>query len=153
MFRYTRLFAIGTAVGLLSACASPRTSDAASPPAPATGSTSDAASTAAPAAAPFVTTQVAKFDLPWAMTFLPDGRLLVTEMGGALRLFDPATKRTGTITGTPQTVKVSQGGLGDVVLHPQFARNGLVYLSYVEPGEGELYGGATAWHRAHAIAC
>ena len=54
------------------------------------------------------------------------------------------TRSTGVVTGTPRTVKVSQGGLGDVVLHPRFARNGLVYLSYVEPGEGELFGGAVA---------
>ena len=98
----------------------------------------------APANAPFDAVEVAKFDQPWAMTFLPDGRLLVTEMSGTLRLFDPATKRTGVVTGTPKSVKVSQGGLGDVVLHPQFASNGLVYLSFVEPGEGSLHGGAVA---------
>lgn len=135
MARVTRLLAF-TALGLLSACASTNGDATASAPA--------APGTPATKGRPFATTEVAKFDLPWAMTFLPDGRLLVTEMGGALRLFDPASNRTGTISSTPATVKVSQGGLGDVVLHPQFARNGLVYLSYVEPGAGELYGGAVA---------
>ncbi len=133
MSRYTHLVALGIATSLLSACASPGDGAGASVP-PATG----------PSAAPFTVTEVAKFDHPWAMTFLPDGRLLVTEMGGTLRLFDPDTKRTGTVTGTPATKHVSQGGLGDVVLHPQFARNGLVYISFVEPGEGELLGGAVA---------
>lgn len=149
MVRLTRLFAAGTAVGLLSACAGTAAVGAADapPPASAPAATSGATSNApslTPAGAPFDATEFAKFDLPWAMTFLPDGRLLVTEMAGALKVFDPATKRTGTVTGTPATQKVSQGGLGDVVLHPQFARNGLVYLSYVEPGDGELFGGAIA---------
>ncbi len=101
------------------------------------------ASTAMTQGHTFTTTEVAKFNAPWAMTFLPDGRLLVTEMAGALRLYDPASKKTGTITGTPDTKRISQGGLGDVVLHPQFASNGMVYLSYVETGEGG-FGGAVA---------
>lgn len=84
----------------------------------------------------FVTTEVRKFDSPWAMTFLPDGRLLVTEMGGTLRLYDPAADRVGAITGAPKVRHKGQGGLGDVVLHPQYASNGLVYFSYVEAGEG-----------------
>lgn len=129
MVRFTpRVF--GAAVALLAVCAS---APAASSTAPATAASTSVA-----------TTELAKFDHPWAMTFLPDGRLLVTEMGGVLRLFDPAAKRTGTITGMPQTRMVSQGGLGDVVLHPQFAQNGLVYLSYVEPGEDDVFGGAVA---------
>lgn len=93
---------------------------------------------------PFETAEIATFDRPWAMTFLPDDRLLVTEMGGSLRLFDPETGNSGTISGTPQVSVVSQGGLGDVALHPQFADNGFVYLSYVEAGQGDLYGGAVA---------
>lgn len=134
MSRSTPLILLALSTALLAGCASaggaaPAATDAAAPPA---------------GAPRFAVETVARFEQPWAMTFLPDGRLLVTEMGGSLRLFDPATRRTGTVTGTPRTVKVSQGGLGDVVLHPQYARNGLVYLSYVEPGEGELYGGAVA---------
>lgn len=107
-----------------------------------TGAGADVADASGPdgAAAAFVTTEVAQFDAPWAMTFLPDGRLLVTEMGGRLRLHDPASGATGDITGVPPVVHVAQGGLGDVVLHPQFETSRLVYISYVEPGEGGLGG-------------
>jgi glucose/arabinose dehydrogenase len=134
MVRLPRWSALAAVACLASACAGTPPSTAGSP----------GASLPAPGAPPFVRTDVARFEQPWAMTFLPDGRLLVTEMAGTLRLLDPATRRVGLITGTPRTVKVSQGGLGDVVLHPRFERNGLVYLSYVEPGEGELFGGAVA---------
>lgn len=80
--------------------------------------------------------RVARFDAPWAMSFLPDGRLLVTEKAGALRLYDPVRDITGTIGGVPEVVHAGQGGLGDVVLHPDFASNRFVYISYAEPGTG-----------------
>ncbi|HMN47138.1 MAG TPA: PQQ-dependent sugar dehydrogenase [Povalibacter sp.] len=92
----------------------------------------------APATPPFAVAEIVRFDHPWAMTFLPDGRLLVTEMGGALRLFNPVNKHSGTVTGVPRVSHVAQGGLGDIVLHPQFATNSLVYLSFVEPANGRL---------------
>ena len=78
------------------------------------------------------------------MTFLPDGRLLVSEKPGALKLFDPAATRSGEISGVPAVAYLGQGGLGDVVLHPQFAQNGLVYLSYAEAGESDTFGAAVA---------
>ncbi|HEY8508074.1 MAG TPA: PQQ-dependent sugar dehydrogenase, partial [Steroidobacteraceae bacterium] len=81
----------------------------------------------------FVATEVARFDEPWAMTFLPDGRLLVTEKRGALKLHTIGGA-TGEITGVPKVSYGGQGGLGDVILHPDFASNGLVYLSYAESG-------------------
>src|SRR5690606_32974910 len=84
----------------------------------------------------FATEELARFDSPWAMTFLPDGRLLVTEMGGTLKLFDPAGGATGLVSGVPPVVHRGQGGFGDVVLHPHYADNHLVYISYVEAGEG-----------------
>lgn len=84
----------------------------------------------------FDSQKVAQFDEPWAMTFLPDGRLLVTERKGSLKLYNLSTKKTGSITGLPAVVYAGQGGLGDVVLHPQFAQNGLVYWSYAEAGAG-----------------
>lgn len=87
-------------------------------------------------AAPFKVAELTKFDEPWAMTFLPDGRLLVTEQAGALRLYDPKRNRTGAISGVPPVVHAGQGGLGDVVLHPDFPNNQLVYLSYAEAGHG-----------------
>ncbi|MBV6417274.1 MAG: Aldose sugar dehydrogenase YliI [Steroidobacteraceae bacterium] len=84
----------------------------------------------------FTTTEVVKFDAPWAMAFLPDGRLLVTEMAGVLKLYDPANHGSGVVGGVPAVVQKGQGGLGDVALHPQFASNQLIYLSYAEAGEG-----------------
>jgi aldose sugar dehydrogenase len=84
----------------------------------------------------FKSTEIARFDQPWAMTFLPDGRLLVTEKPGRLRLIDVATRQIGEIIGVPAVAYGGQGGLGDVVLHPQFASNRLVYLSYAESGTG-----------------
>jgi len=80
----------------------------------------------------FVSTEFARFNEPWAMTFLPDGRLLVTEKQGHLRLFDPASRQTGEVVGVPAVAYGGQGGFGDVVLHPQFANNRLVYFSYAE---------------------
>jgi len=110
-----------------------------------------AASTAAcqdtppPAAAkPFTTATLATFDEPWAMAFLPDGRLLVTEKRGALKLFDPATRRSGTVDGVPAVAHGGQGGLGDIAVHPHFADNGRVYFSYAEAGPGDTRGAAVA---------
>ncbi len=107
-----------------------------------TGQPAAAASTATQQA--FTVTEVARFKAPWAMTFLPDGRLLVTEMAGALRLFDPTSGATGDVEGVPAVAHGGQGGLGDVVLHPRFADNGLVYLSYSEPGDAGTAGAAVA---------
>lgn len=112
----------------------------------ATSAPASSADTATPASAtsgtPFTITEFATFDEPWAMTFLPDGRLLVTEKKGALRLFDPASRQTGSITGVPDVAYGGQGGFGDVVLHPQFAANRLVYISYAEAGERSRRGAA-----------
>lgn len=105
---------------------------------------------AAPAAAPasFQVTEVGKFSEPWAMSFLPDGRLLVSEKKGALKLVElgsgAAASKVGDIRGVPVVDHGGQGGLGDVVLHPQFASNGLVYLSYAEAGEGDTRGAVVA---------
>ena len=92
----------------------------------------------------FVATPVAQFDEPWAMTFLPDGRLLVTEKPGALKLLDVETKQVADITGLPRVAYGGQGGFGDVILHPSYAQNSLVYVSYSEPGDGPANGAAVA---------
>ncbi len=92
----------------------------------------------------FVATPVAQFREPWAMTFLPDGRLLVTEKKGALKLVDVASGRAGDIVGIPRIAYGGQGGFGDVILHPRFAENQTVYVSYSEPGEGSTNGAAVA---------
>ncbi len=102
-----------------------------------------ATATLAPDGRPFIATEVASFDEPWAMSFLPDGRLLVTERGGTLKLLGTDGK-AGEVTGVPAVDYGGQGGLGDVVPHPDFADNGLVYLSYAEAGEGDTRGGAVA---------
>jgi glucose/arabinose dehydrogenase len=83
----------------------------------------------------FAITEVASFKEPWAMAFLPDGRLLVTEKRGALKLVQPGGA-IGDVSGVPAVVYGGQGGFGDVALHPKFAENGLVYLSYVEGDTG-----------------
>ncbi|MDP2644204.1 MAG: PQQ-dependent sugar dehydrogenase [Desulfobacterales bacterium] len=107
-------------------------------------------STAAPMAArgdrdkPFVFASVATFDEPWAMTFLPDGRLLVTEKAGRLLIVSQDGKKSGPISGVPAVDHGGQGGLGDVILHPGYSTNGLVYLSYAEAGDGGLRGAAVA---------
>jgi glucose/arabinose dehydrogenase len=92
----------------------------------------------------FVATPVAKFQEPWAMAFLPDGRLLVSEKKGALKLLDVDSRRVGDIAGVPAVAYGGQGGFGDVVLHPQFAANRIVYVSYSEPGDGGTNGAAVA---------
>lgn len=79
---------------------------------------------------------IAEFNEPWAITPLKDGRLLVTERKGRLYLFDPETKKKTEIKGTPKVAYGGQGGLGDVALHPDFANNPWIYLSYAEQGQG-----------------
>lgn len=102
------------------------------------------AASAATEGRPFTVEDVARFVEPWAMTFLPDGRLLVTEKKGALKVVDVATGASGTVSGVPAVDYGGQGGLGDIVLHPQFASNGMVYLSYAEAGEDDTRGAAVA---------
>lgn len=68
-------------------------------------------------------------DGPWGLAFLPDGRMLVTEKSGALLLLGPDGKRLASIRNVPPAFVKLQGGLLDVVLHPRFEENSLVYLS------------------------
>ncbi len=89
-----------------------------------------------PAAKPFVETPVATFDEPWAMAFLPDGRLLVTEKGGTLQRVSANGQDRVSVGGVPRVDSDGQGGLMDVALHPGFAKSGLVYLSWSERGPG-----------------
>ena len=72
------------------------------------------------------------FENPWAMTFLPDGRALVTEKGGVIWLLDANGKKAGKVTGGPDVEARGQGGLGDIILHPDFATTGQIYLSYAD---------------------
>lgn len=95
----------------------------------------------------FTATPMAKFDEPWAMEFLPDGGLLVSEKRGALKLWSP-DGRIGEIQGVPEVSYAGQGGFGDVVLHPDYEANSLVYLSYAESGAG---GSGAAVARARLV--
>jgi glucose/arabinose dehydrogenase len=92
---------------------------------------------------PFAIQAVGKFKEPWAMTFLPDGSALVTQKSGELMWVPAYGERatvSGQVTGVPRVDYGGQGGLGDVILHPAFARNNLVYLSWVEAGQGDTRG-------------
>ena len=93
---------------------------------------------------PFTATEVARFAAPWAMTFLPDGRALVTEKAGVLKLTDVASGQSLDVAGVPAVAFGGQGGLGDVITHPDFAGNRLVYLSYAEEGADDTRGAAVA---------
>jgi glucose/arabinose dehydrogenase len=74
---------------------------------------------------------------PWGLAFLPDGRLLVTERPGRLRLVAvDGQLDSQPVAGLPQIAVRGQGGLLDVALHPRFSENQWVYLSYAAPGEG-----------------
>jgi glucose/arabinose dehydrogenase len=74
---------------------------------------------------------------PWGIAFLPDGRALVTERPGRLRIIDRDGKAGEPLAGVPAVDAIGQGGLFDVALDPEFARNQRIYLSFAEPrGEG-----------------
>src|SRR5690606_22138810 len=94
------------------------------------------------AALPFTVTHVTTFDEPWAMTFLPDGRLLVTEKKGRLVVATVDGRKSAPIEGVPEVDYGGQGGLGDVVLHPDYESNRVIYLSYAEAGERDRRGAA-----------
>ena len=83
-----------------------------------------------------VTTIAEGLEHPWGLTFLPDGRMLVTERPGRLRIVSADGTISKPIAGVPRVQARGQGGLLDVVLHPDFATNGLVYLSFSEAGSG-----------------
>ena len=85
---------------------------------------------------PFQTAVVADFDAPWAMTFLPDRRMLVTEKQGQLLLVSADGGQRVTVSGTPPVDSAGQGALMDVVLHPDFATSGMIYLSASQAGDG-----------------
>ncbi|MDB5693020.1 MAG: dehydrogenase [Alphaproteobacteria bacterium] len=122
---------------LLAACNSGAASGGAA--AADTGGRIDGTGGAAPSTpvdqAPFAVQELARFDGPWAMAFLPGGAALVTETAGRLKLWQ-AGRPTLDVAGVPAVAEVGQGGLLDVVLSPRFAEDNLVYLTYSEPGPG-----------------
>jgi glucose/arabinose dehydrogenase len=96
-----------------------------------------------------VETVVEGLDGPWGLAFLPDGRLLVTEKVGNLRIVDLQGNLSDPLQGTPEIFSEGHGGLMDVALDPEFKQNQLVYLSFAAPGpEGKA---ATALGRGKLV--
>ncbi|CAN0201050.1 unnamed protein product, partial [Phaeothamnion confervicola] len=85
---------------------------------------------------------------PWSLAFLPDGRMLVTEKPGRLRIATRDGKLSHPVAGVPTVFAVSQGGLHDVILDRAFAQNNTIYICYAEPVSG---GGRTALLRAKLV--
>ncbi|MBB6094469.1 glucose/arabinose dehydrogenase [Povalibacter uvarum] len=81
---------------------------------------------------------------PWGLALLPDGRMLVTERGGQLRIVAKDGKVSAPLGGVPAVAAKGQGGLLDVTLSPSFATDNLIYLSYSEPGEDGTAGTSVA---------
>jgi aldose sugar dehydrogenase len=81
---------------------------------------------------------------PWGLAFLPDGRILVTERAGQIRIIQDKKLLTDRIQNVPAVYTNGQGGLLDIQLHPNYASNGWIYLSYSKAGTG---GGSTALAR------
>jgi glucose/arabinose dehydrogenase len=92
---------------------------------------------------------------PWSLAFLPDGRMLITEKAGRLRVVSQGKLLQEPIEGLPQVTVHGQGGLHDVALHPQFSKNSLVYLAYAARGSDgvgtELARGRLAGHRLEDV--
>ena len=86
-----------------------------------------------------------RLEHPWAVAFLPDGRFLVTERPGRLRIVSQGGELSVPISGLPDIRDGGQGGLLDVALAPDFAESGLIYFTFSEPGDG---GSSTALARA-----
>jgi len=81
-----------------------------------------------------VTTVAEGLEMPWALAFLPDGRLLITEKHiGQLRILGTDGKLSNPIQGLPAVMGADQGGLLGLAVDPKFAENGLIYWSYAEP--------------------
>lgn len=115
--------------------------------APATNAQQQAPKSPTPRSTPGVlrATPVAKgLEHPWGMAFLPDGRILVTERPGRMRIIEKDGKLGEPLRGVPQVYARGQGGLLDVVLDPKFPENRTLYFSYAEPGKNNTNGTAVA---------
>ena len=93
---------------------------------------------------------------PWAIAFLPDGAMLVTERSGRLRIVRRGALDPQPVSGMPQVRTDGNGGLMDVAVHPDFADNGLVYLTYTKRHDGgrgapALARGRLAGHALHDL--
>lgn len=117
------------------------------------GRSDSAGAQATSASRPFAVAEVASFSTPWAMDFLPGSGValtkmaLLTEREGKLWLVDTQTGAKQEVAGVPKVKVAGQGGLGDVVVHPGFAGNQRIYLSFVEAGDGGTSGAALGYGR------
>lgn len=142
----SRLLTVAVAALATAALAACGADQAQAPAAPTAGGATQAPGSPgqSPAAAteldendPFHIQEVGTYEEPWAMTFLPDGRALITQRGGQLLLADPAGGAPAAqVQGTPAVVHAGQGGLGDIVLGPDYGQDNQVYLSWAEAGDG-----------------
>jgi len=122
-----RFGAVLAVAGWVSACRPPDYRGAEAPRSPNPGPTAGVVR---------VETVARGLDHPWALEFLPEGRMLVTERPGRLRIVEPSGRISPPLAGVPAVQASGQGGLLDVALDPGFAQNRLIYLSYAEPGQG-----------------
>jgi glucose/arabinose dehydrogenase len=94
---------------------------------------------------PFTMTQVATFELPWRIAFLPDGRMLVTEKVGPVWLLSAEGHKIAPLANTPPVYWQGQNGMLGVYISPRYGTDQSIYLTYAEPGD---YGGGLALARA-----
>ena len=113
---------LSTSIVAMTACATAQQQDPANETMPVTGTEGTALTAEA----------LETFDGAWAMAFLPDGRALVTEQDGDLWLLGTDGAKLGEISNVPAVEMRGQGGLGDIIVHPDFATNSTVFISYVE---------------------
>ena len=90
-------------------------------------------------------------DNPWALAFLPDGRMLVTEKPGKLRLALPSGELSAPLAGLPAIAARGQCGLLDVAVDPQFAQNRRIFFTFAEPATGSESGNSTAVASARLV--
>jgi len=129
-------------VVLLAGCAGTSGSgDSVTPPSTAprandsTGAPTPGVAKTGPDGRPFVIEEITDLDEPWAMTFLSDGRALITGRGGKLTL-RATDGRQSDVSGVPEVVDAGQGGFGDVIAAPNFESSNMIYLSWAEAGSG-----------------
>ncbi len=80
-----------------------------------------------------VDTLITREDVIWGFDFLPDGKVIFTERGGVMGILDPKTKTAFPLKNVPKVHSAGQGGLLDVRVHPDFAKNNLIFFTYSEP--------------------
>ena len=133
-----------SAAMIVAACSAGTTSSSAAPADTAKLDASGAQPATPVANAPFTVQEVARFKEPWAMAFIPGTPLaLVTERAGKLKLWQEGGA-VRDVAGVPAVAYGGQGGFGDVILAPDFATSGHIYLSWVEAGDGDTFGAVVA---------